>query len=220
MWNLFPGTCRNCNQTKLQEEAQIYDDIVVFDFLDTYVNLTIKTIVSLNWVFNAFNTDIYLKLDDDVLLSVTDIHRTVFKHIYNSKSEHLDNAIAGWCLYSAHVIRDFKHKWRVTKKAYQPSTFPPYCNGPAYALTRSAVPKLLSQTHNTPLIHLEDVSVGILVQKAGNIRIIDIPKWRVDWNWINDILVDYSKYHTIHTGPGSGWQSRRSVEKIFSWSHF
>ena len=79
MWNLFLGTCRNCNQTKLQEEAQFYNNIVVFDFLDTYVNLTIKTIVSLNWVFNSYNTDIFLKLDDDALLSVTNVHQTLFK---------------------------------------------------------------------------------------------------------------------------------------------
>ena len=46
----------NCSQRKLQEEAQLHDDIVVFDFLDTYVNLTIKTIVSLKWIFNVYKT--------------------------------------------------------------------------------------------------------------------------------------------------------------------
>ena len=125
---MFLGTCRNCNRTKLQEEAQIYDDIVVFDFLDTYVNLTIKTIVSLNWVFNVYNTDIYLKLDDDVLLSVTNVHQTLLKHLYNSKSVHPDNAIAGkragWCFYSALVIRNLKHKWGLSRQAYRSSTYP------------------------------------------------------------------------------------------------
>ena len=46
------------------------------------------------------------------------------------------------------------------------------------------------------------MSVGILAQKAENIKVIDIPKWRVDLNWINDILVDYRKYQVIHTGQG------------------
>ena len=49
---------------------------------------------------------------------------------------------------------------------------------------------------------MEDISVGLLAQKAGNIKLINIPKWRVDWNWINDILTDYRKYHVIHTGQG------------------
>ena len=156
---MFLGACRNCNQTKLQEEAQLYDDIVVFDFLDTYVNLTIKTIVSLNWVFNAYKTTIFLKLDDDVLLNVTDVHQTLLKHLYNSKSEHPDNAIAGWCYYRAPFARNLKHKWGLSREAYRPSTYPPYCGGPAYALTRSAVSLLLNQTQNTPLIQVEDLSV-------------------------------------------------------------
>ena len=166
------------------------------------MNLTIKTIVSLNWVFNVYNTDIFLKLDDDVLFSVADIHRTLLKHLYNNKSEHPDSTIAGWCFSGAPVIRNLQHKWGVSREEYSPPTYPRYCLGLSYALTRSTIPLLLNQTHNTPLIHLEDVSVGLLAHKAGNIKLIDIPKWRIDWNWINDILTDYGKYHTIHTGQG------------------
>ena len=131
-------------QTKLQEEAQFYNDIVVFDFLDTYVNLTIKTIVSLNWVFNAYNTDIFLKLDDDALLSVTNVHRTVLKYLYNSKSEHPDSTIAGWCFSGTPVIRNLQHKWGVSREVYSPPTYPRYCLGLSYALTRSAIPSLLN----------------------------------------------------------------------------
>ena len=166
------------------------------------MNLTIKTIVSLNWVLNAYNTDIFLKLDDDVLLNVSNVYRTVLKHLYNGKGEHPDSAIAGWCFSGAPVIRNLQHKWGLTKEAYGSSTYPPYCTGTTYALTKSAISLLLNQTHNTPLIHLEDVSVGILVQKAGSIRLIDIPKWRIAFNWINDILYDYRKYHTIDTRQG------------------
>ena len=147
-------------------------------------------------------TDIFLKLDDDVLLSVADVHRTLLKHLYNGKWEHPDSAFAGWCFSGAPVIRNLEHKWGVSRKVYSPPTYPRYCLGLSYALTRSTIPLLLNQTHNTPLIHLEDVSFGILAQKAGNIRLIDIPKWRVDLNWINDILIDYRKYQVIHTGEG------------------
>ena len=196
---MFPGTCRECNQTKLQEEAQIYDDIVIFDFLDTYVNLTIKTIVSLNWVFNAYNTDILLKLDDDTLLNVTDVHRTLLKYMYNNKSEQPDNVIAGKRVNSLPVNRNLKHKWGLSREAYPPPTFPPYYGGPAYALTRSAVSLLLNKTHNTPLIHIEDVSVGILAKKAGNINVINIPKWLINWNWKIENPKRYREYNTIHT---------------------
>ena len=180
------------------------------------MNLTIKTIVSLNWVFNAFNTDIFLKLDDDVLFSVADIHRTLLKHLYNSRSEDPDSTIAGWCFSGAPVIRNLKHKWGVSREVYSPPTYPRYCLGLSYALTKSAISSLLNQTLNTPLIHLEDVSVGILAQKAGNITLIDIPKWRVDWNWINNILTDYRKYHIIHTGQGQIDKVKELWKKYFT----
>ena len=175
--SLLEGSSPNCNQTKLYEEARIYDDIVVFDFLDTYRNLTTKTIVSLNWVFNAYNTGVFLKLDDDALFNVTDVHQTVSKHLNNSESEGPHNTILGRCFSGVPVNRNLKHKWGVSKEAYSSPTFPRYCKGLCYAITRSAIPLLLNQTHNTTFIHIEDVTVGILAQKAGNIKLIYINNW-------------------------------------------
>ena len=200
---LFLGTCGECNQTKLQEEAQIYDDIVLFDFLDTYVNLTIKTIVSLNWIFNAYKTNIFLKFDDDVLLNVTDVYQTVSRYVHSNKSEYAENTIAGWCYNGVPVIRNVRNKLGVRKEEYSPPTYPRFCIGLSYAITRSVVSKLLNQTHNTPLIHLEDISLGILAQKAGNIKLISIPNWRNQWNGnMNMNLTRYRRYHTIHTFQG------------------
>ena len=208
----------NCNQTKLQEEAQLYDDIVVFDFLDTYVNLTIKTIVSLNWVFKAYNTDIFLKLDDDMLLNVTNVHHTLLRYLHN-QIEHKGNVILGECSSGASPRRNLPHKWGVSKEAYPHPTYPRFCKG-SYALTRSAVSSLLSQTHNTSLLHLEDVSVGILAKKAGNIKLIDIPNWMVDWNWINDLLIDYRKYQTIHTSQSRTEEVEELWKNIYTWAIF
>ena len=149
------------------------------------MNLTIKTIVSLNWVFNAYNTDIYLKLDDDVLLNVSNVYRTVLKYIHY-QAGHFGNSILGSCHSGVSVIRDLKHKWGVSKEAHGSPTYPRYCLGLSYALTKSAISSLLNQTHNTPLIHLEDVSVGLLAQKAGNFKLTNIPLWKVNWNSTND----------------------------------
>ena len=213
----FPGTCEDCNQTKLQEEAQLYDDIVVFDFLDTYVNLTIKTIVSLNWVFNAYNTDIFLKLDDDVLLDVTDVHQTVLRQLHY-QNNNVGNSILGRCLSDVCVRRNLQHKWGVRREVYSPSKYPKYCIGQTYALTRSAVQLLLSQTHNTPLVHLEDASVGILAKKAGHIRLVNIPNWIFNWNWKVDNPKRYRKYHIIHTFQGEMDKVEELWRNIFLWA--
>ena len=202
---MLPGTCRNCNQIKLREEAQLYDDIVVFDFLDTYVNLTIKTIVSLNWIFNVYNTDLYLKVDDDVLFNVTDVYQTVLKYLDNH-TESRGNYILGNCVNNLHAIRDLKHKWGVSREEYSSSKYPRFCIGQSYAITRPVIPLLLNQTHNTPLIHMEDISLGILAQKTGNIKLKDIPKWRKGWNGSKN-LTQCRTYHVLHT-------NRRGADKL------
>ena len=127
--------------------------------------------------------------------------RTVSRYIHH-QTGCFRNSILGDCISGKFVRRNLKHKWGASRNDYSPPRYPRYCTGVIYALTRSAVSLLLNQTHNTSLIHLEDVSVGLLAQKAGNIKLIDIPKWRVDWNWISNILTDYGKYHAIHTGQG------------------
>ena len=213
---LFAGSCEDCNQTALREEAQLYDDIVVFDFLDTYVNLTIKTIVSLNWIFNVYKTDLYLKVDDDALFNVTDVHQTVLKHLPN-QAEHLSNYILGSCLSGIPFNRDLKHRFGVSKEAYSPPIAPRYCTGLSYAITRSAVSLLLNQTHNTPLIHLEDVTLGILAKKAGNINLRAIPFWLVKRPNKSYKQKGYRKYHIIHTSQGPTDQMEELWKYLNSW---
>ena len=211
------GTCRNCNETALHEEAQLYDDLVVFDFWDTYPYLTIKTIVSLNWVFNVYKSNIYLKVDDDALFNVTDVYQTVLRYLHNNTG-HI--GVLGYCRSGLPVRRDLQHKWGVSKEAYSPPTYPRFCFGHSYALTRSAVSLLLKQTHNTPLIHLEDVSVGLLAQKAGNINLINIYNWLAEGNLMDDNLQDYRKYHTIHTGQGRIEEVEKLWKNIYNYTNY
>ena len=58
-----------------------------------------------------------------------------------------------------------------------------------------------SNPQYTPLIHIDQdpVSVGILAKKAGNINVINIPKWLINWNWKIENPKIYREYNTIHT---------------------
>ena len=145
--------------------------------------------------------NIFLKLDDDVLLNVMDVHNTILRHLHN-QTEYLGNIILGYCISNVSVNRNTQKKWGVSREVYPPPTYPRYCYGLSYALTKSTIPSLLNQTHSNPLIHLEDVSVGLLAHKAGNIKLINILNWKVDWNSTNGNLDDYRKDHTIHTRQG------------------
>ena len=89
------GICDHCNLTQLSKEAKVYNDILVFNFVDTYKNLTIKTLVSLNWIYQHYNTDIVIRSNDDTIFNVTDIHQTVRKHVSEQTGSRQTGSLAG-----------------------------------------------------------------------------------------------------------------------------
>ena len=66
---------------QLQEESKIFQDIVQFDFLDNYWNLSLKTILTFSWALQHYNTDIFVKIDDDVICNLTRIYHVMLHHI-------------------------------------------------------------------------------------------------------------------------------------------
>ena len=168
----------------------------MFDFLDTYRNLTIKTLVSLNWVYQTYNTKILIKCDDDILYNITDLHQTVFQH-FGNQSKYSVNLVGG--LRASHGPVRRKGKFALSKEVFPAEKYPVYCLGGIYAVSRPVIPLLLNQTKTTPTIHIEDAFLGILAQKAGDINFVSIPRWFVRWH--NDTnLEEYRKYHSVHLG--------------------
>lgn len=66
-----------------------YEDVIVEDFIDTYFNLTLKSMMLLNWMKFNYPTVRYI-VDDDMYLNV----ENVFK-IVNSEESVTMNALLG-----------------------------------------------------------------------------------------------------------------------------
>ncbi|KYQ55682.1 Beta-1,3-galactosyltransferase brn [Trachymyrmex zeteki] len=61
-------------EAKLKLEAGIYKDIVQADFIDSYYNNTIKTMMSFKWLVNYCpNSKFYMFVDDDMYVSVKNL---------------------------------------------------------------------------------------------------------------------------------------------------
>ena len=174
MCNLFVsvlGSCSKCNLSSLNEETEEYRDIIVFDFLDNYNNLTTKTLLTLSWAYKHLNTDYYLKVDDDLFVNVKGIRDVLRRKIQDKK------AIVGTCLFHKEVKREKHNKYHVDKDVYAPEFWPPFCLG-TYAISRGAVRAILPVSYVTPVVKLEDVSLGLLAHAAGNISIVQVNSWR------------------------------------------
>ena len=56
--------------TKLREEHEEHGDLIIEDFLDTYLNLTLKTSFGLKWINNnCFDTQFVLKVKLHMIFS-------------------------------------------------------------------------------------------------------------------------------------------------------
>ncbi|XP_029673433.1 beta-1,3-galactosyltransferase brn [Formica exsecta] len=61
-------------EAKLKLEATIYKDIVQADFIDSYYNNTIKTMMSFKWLVKYCpNSKFYMFVDDDIYVSVKNV---------------------------------------------------------------------------------------------------------------------------------------------------
>lgn len=110
-------------------EAKVFDDIIVENFVDSYMNLTIKTAFAMKYFTKHFAASKYFfKIDDDVLLHVENLNEML-------EDENLPkNSIIGRLGESIKPHRDRENKWYLPYWLYGDASFPSYIDGPAYII--------------------------------------------------------------------------------------
>ena len=152
---------------KLEEEALKYTDIVQADFIDTYYNLTLKTLMGLKWMsINKHDqTPFVLKIDDDVVVNPFQLVEFLNSYLTTNDVITHDNKLICKSWTNAVAVRDKSSKFYVTQEEYDKKTYPTYCDGPAYILTGDLPRKLYDQAIKS-MYHFkfEDIYVAILAQ--------------------------------------------------------
>ncbi|XP_011302131.1 beta-1,3-galactosyltransferase brn [Fopius arisanus] len=70
-------------QKKIDEEAETYKDILQANFIDSYYNNTIKTMIGFKWAYNhCRNSKFYFFVDDDIYVSVKNVLRFIRNPAY------------------------------------------------------------------------------------------------------------------------------------------
>ncbi|XP_029177621.1 beta-1,3-galactosyltransferase 1-like [Nylanderia fulva] len=147
----------------LRKEQNMYNDVIRGRFLDSYSNLTLKTISTLQWVDTYCSKVKYLlKTDDDMFINVPRLLAFVNKHA----KDH--NVIFGRLARKWKPIRNRKSKYYVSQTQFQQSVFPDFTTGPAYLLSSDTVRRLYDAALNQTYLKLEDVfTTGIVAHKLG-----------------------------------------------------
>lgn len=174
------------NQTieeALAMESYIYDDIVRGHFVDSYNNLTLKTISLLEWVdTNCPKVSFVLKTDDDMFINVPKLLEFIEKHSKDHRT------IFGRLAKKWKPIRNTKSKYYVSPLQYFPSVFPQFTTGPAYLLSADVVHDLYTKSLNQTYLKLEDVfTTGIVAEltKVKRVHVNEFLNRRIAFNPCN-----------------------------------
>ncbi|CAL8083370.1 unnamed protein product [Orchesella dallaii] len=162
-------------QKRVTKEAEEFQDIVQEDFLDTYHNLTLKSMAMLKWInlTCSVNNDIsssplwVLKSDDDMFINVDRLLK-VAHDSPNSK-------MIGRLTCGALPIKERNSKLYMPKYLYPSPVYPGYLSGTAYLLRGDMVPTLLENSLTIPLIHLEDIYVTAILARQSQFFPDDSP---------------------------------------------
>ncbi|EDV26529.1 expressed hypothetical protein [Trichoplax adhaerens] len=163
LWRALFVIGKTQNETinaKIEQESRLYGDIILGEFIDSYQNLTYKTLLGMKWAYTYCKPRFILKVDDDVFVNTFLLYNELLK----SKDTH--DFYTGYGHINARPFRNKLHKWYVSYQDYEQEYFPDYCFGGGYVLSGDMLGKILSVEPSVKKCNLEDVYTGMLVKKV------------------------------------------------------
>ena len=159
-------------EANVRRESKLYRDLVSADFVDTYRNLTLKSLAGLHWAGRFCPGARYLlKTDDDVYFNVSKLLKWLDTAVDQT-------GIVGRANVESKVSR--KGLWKVDETIYSAPVYPSYCSGAAYLLTSTMAARLFNASRRVPLLPIEDVYVTGLLAKSIGVRCtnnVNFPRW-------------------------------------------
>ncbi|XP_042272391.1 UDP-GlcNAc:betaGal beta-1,3-N-acetylglucosaminyltransferase 7 [Thunnus thynnus] len=148
------------NHQKLVEyEDYIYRDILQWDFLDSFFNLTLKETHFLKWFHTYCPRVRYVfKGDDDVFVSVENIVE------FLESSNHAKNLFVGDVIFKARPIRKKENKYYIPQALYSKTHYPPYAGGGGFLMDGTLARRLHWVADTLELYPIDDVFLGMCLE--------------------------------------------------------
>ena len=159
------GNSRDANiNSKVKKENEQYSDLLQGAYIDSYYNLTLKTMSMMKWVSdNCDKVKFVLKVDDDMFINMQLL-------VDFCETRTFTNSIIGHIAKKWKPHRDAKSKWFVSQSVFNGTVFPNFATGPCYMFSGDVSKPLSEQSYKMKPLHLEDVFMTGIVAEAAKVR--------------------------------------------------
>ncbi|XP_008825149.1 beta-1,3-galactosyltransferase 5-like [Nannospalax galili] len=142
------------------QESQEHRDIIQKDFKDVYYNLTLKTMMGMEWVHHFCpQATFVMKTDSDMFVNVGYLTELLLRKNKTTRF------FTGFLMINYVAIRSKFSKWFVSKFEYPWDRYPPFCSGTGYVLSTDVAKEVYRVSESIPFLKLEDVFVGLCLAK-------------------------------------------------------
>ncbi|XP_060086552.1 N-acetyllactosaminide beta-1,3-N-acetylglucosaminyltransferase 2 [Heteronotia binoei] len=147
----------------LRFESETHRDILLWNYRDTFFNLTLKEVLFLKWVSSTCpDAQFVFKGDDDVFVNTHQI-LDYLKSLTKDKAKDL---FIGDVIKDAGPHREKKLKYYIPESIYEGS-YPPYAGGGGFLYSGNLALRLTNASEQVLLYPIDDVYTGMCLQKLG-----------------------------------------------------
>ncbi|XP_042518689.1 probable beta-1,3-galactosyltransferase 14 [Macadamia integrifolia] len=147
-------TSDRSKMAELRKEVEEYDDFLVLDIEEAYSRLPYKTLAFFKAAYGLFDSEFYVKVDDDIYL------RPDRLSILLAKERSHPQTYLG-CMKKGPVVTDPKLKWYEPLSYLLGKQYFLHAYGPIYALSADVVASLVALKNDSfRLFSNEDVTIG------------------------------------------------------------
>ncbi len=150
-------------QQQLEEESRQHRDLLQSNFVDSYLNMTIKTMVIMDWLATHCPQATYaMKVDSDTYINLENLMTLLL-----SPNTPRQNYITGFLMWNQNVIRNKKSKWYISEELYPEPKYPTYVLGVGYVFSNDLPKKIVEASKDIKPFNIEDAYVGTCLKRSG-----------------------------------------------------
>ncbi|XP_036452551.1 beta-1,3-galactosyltransferase 2-like [Colossoma macropomum] len=171
-------------QRSIEAESLQYHDIIQQKYIDSYYNLTIKTLMGMHWIAKYCPGASYvMKTDSDMFVNM----EYLIQKLLNPSLPQKRKYFTGYLMRGYSPNRNKHSKWYMPPELYPSKRYPTFCSGTGYIFSGDLAHLIYRASLSIRRLHLEDVYIGLCLAK---LRIEPVPPpneflfnhWRVSYS--------------------------------------